>query len=89
MKKTVLPYFLILIAFTLSNCEQAEEIKESFDTLECANLLIDIDERWDDDDVDCSEIKSDIDKILKSCGEFLDAEDKAQLEFYKANCSDD
>lgn len=77
------------MALFFFNCDQAEDIKESFDTLECANLIVEINERWDDDDPDCSEMRADIDNILKSCGEFLDADDKAQLEFYKANCSDD
>ncbi|MFC4094636.1 hypothetical protein [Euzebyella saccharophila] len=85
-----LRYLTILASVLLfSACDQAEDIKESFDTLECANLLIRIDEEWDKDDPDCSDIKSDIDKILKSCSEFLSEEDKAQLKFYQDNCSDD
>lgn len=76
--------------YLLSNfsCDQAESIKETFSALDCANLIVKIDEEYDREDKDCSEISDDIDDILKTCREFLDEDDVAQLEFYKANCSE-
>ena len=89
MKKLILIGLTIIHALVNYGCEATETIKETFDALDCANLIAEIDEDYDREDKDCSEISSDIDKILKRCSEFIDEEDRAQLEFYRDNCSDD
>ncbi len=82
--KTTVLLFAILL---LGGCSAAEDIKDTFDALDCANL---IDKLNDDNDSDkpCSEIISDINKIENTCNEFLDAETKELLAAIKANCTD-
>ncbi|SIS99042.1 hypothetical protein SAMN05421766_106134 [Zobellia uliginosa] len=93
MKKPLLLFTILLLGLcTLSNCNVKDTIDELSDTqkaLDCINLIEDIDEKWDKQDRDCEEIKSDVAKILKTCKDFISEEQKAQLEFYSANCDAD
>ncbi|PKA99454.1 hypothetical protein B0O79_3165 [Flavobacteriaceae bacterium MAR_2009_75] len=89
MKNIKLFLLFTTVNLIISSCDIVDDAKDTLDALDCAELLIKIDEEYDREDKDCSEISSDIDKILKRCSEFIDAEDRAQLEFYRDNCSDD
>lgn len=86
MKKPLL-FSLITLAFSLLiGCSVADDIKDTFDAVECANLIAKIS---DNDNTNCADIIADIKKIEKSCGEFLTEESKEQIAFIKANCTDD
>jgi len=86
MKKATALITLVIVSIVISNCSVAEDIKETADALECANLIRKIDEKYDKEDRDCSDIKSDANKILSTCKDQLTTEQKEQLEFYSANC---
>ncbi|WP_276165877.1 hypothetical protein [Zobellia alginiliquefaciens] len=93
MKKSFfyLSAFLLALA-TLVNCSVKDVVDDLSDTqkaLDCANLLVEIDEKWDEQDRNCNEIKSDVARILDTCNDFLDAEQKEQLQFYIDNCVED
>ena len=82
MRKPTVLIAIVALSF-LTNCSKT---KDAFDSLECAKLLQKINT---DDNETCAQIISDINKIEKSCGAFLDADDKELLAFAKANCQDD
>ena len=68
------------------SCGLKDDIEDTLDGLQCVDLIAEIDEKWDSEDRNCSEIESDVDSILNTCEDFLDEEQIEQLEFYKANC---
>ncbi|AYN67099.1 hypothetical protein D1013_06815 [Euzebyella marina] len=89
MKKHLITGLAIIYTFFNYSCEQAKDLKDSFDAIDCAELLIELDEEYDRGDKSCEETKKDIDQLLKKCREFLTEENIADLEFIRANCSDD
>ena len=90
MKKSLLYLSAFLLALsTFVNCSVKDAVDDLSDTqkaLDCAYLIEDIDEKWDREDRDCDDIKSDVAKILDTCKDFISEEQKSQLEFYAANC---
>lgn len=86
MKNLVLLCLITIVFSTLLGCSVADDIKDTFDAVECANLIAKIS---DDDNMTCADTIADIKKIEKSCGEFLTEESKEQIAFIKANCTDD
>lgn len=88
MKKQITYALGAIYMFSNFGCEQAKDLKDSIDAIECAELLIDLDEEYDHEDKSCEDIKKDVDKLLSRCREWLTEENIEQLEFYKANCSE-
>ena len=87
-KKSLFIFIVTLIFLALYNCsDTVDEIENSISGLQCVDLIQEIDEKYDREDRSCEEISADVDEILRTCNEFLDAEQKEQLEFYKANCA--
>ena len=90
MKKSIIYFSAFLLALsTFINCSVKDVVDDLSDTqkaLDCARLIEDIDEKWDDENRDCDDIKSDVAKILDTCKDFISEEQKSQLEFYAANC---
>ncbi|CAM3314542.1 hypothetical protein ZORO111903_06300 [Zobellia roscoffensis] len=93
MKKSLFYFGAFLLTLsTFINCSVKDVVDDLSDTqkaLDCANLMVEIDKKWNEEDRNCSEIKSDVAKILDTCNDFIDAEQKAQLQFYADNCSTD
>ena len=90
MKKSLFYFAAFLLALAmLINCsvkDAVDDLSETQKALDCANLMLDIDEKWNDQDRNCTEINTDVARILDTCNDFIDAEQKTQLEFYAANC---
>ncbi len=88
MRKNIIIVSSILITTTILNgCAVKEAFDDSFDGIECANLLQRIDE--EEGNRPCSEQIADIDRILRTCDEFLSQEQKDDLNFARNNCTDD
>ncbi len=85
-KNTFLCCAIILNTVIFNGCAVKEAIDESFDAIECANLLQKISE--EEGNRSCSEQIADIEKILRKCDEFLSQEQKDDLNFAKNNCTD-
>lgn len=83
-------FFAVVLAIsflTLNNCGVKDVIDETIDAASCATLMTKIS---NDDDYDsCSELVSDIDKILSTCKDFITEEQIDDLNFLKDNCTDD
>ena len=86
MKKALLLLSLTTISLLNYNCGLKDDIDNTIDGLQCVELIEKIDEEYDKEDRSCSEIKADVEKILKTCKDYLTDESRAQLEFYAANC---
>jgi hypothetical protein len=87
MRKTTILLFAILSSTIIFNgCAVKEAIDESFDAIDCANLLQRINE--EEGNRVCSEQIADIEKILRTCDEFLSQDQKDDLNFAKNNCVD-
>lgn len=80
--RTIKTIVVISALFILNSC--AKDVKDTIDSLECANLI----SRLDNDNDTCADTIADINKIEKSCGEFLTEESREQIAFIKANCTD-
>ena len=93
MKKSLFYFAAFLFALTtFTNCSVKDVVDDLSDTqkaLDCARLMEDIDKKWNEEDRNCSEIKSDVAKILDTCNDFIDAEQKEQLQFFSDNCDTD
>jgi len=82
--------YLVLLAsiLILTSCSIADDIKDTADALECANLISKLDDDIDNNE-DCSKIISDINSILSGpCEEFITSEQRSQFEFVRDNCED-
>ena len=89
MKKPLLLVLTIFTISTLIGCSVADDVKDTFDAVECAAQIERLDQKIDDNSP-CSEIKSEIDKLLSgSCREFITSEQRTQFEFIRDNCTDD
>lgn len=87
MKKTIL-FSLLTISFSiLIGCSVVDDIQDSLDAVECANLFAELNDDIDNDE-SCSSIMADIDRILSSCNEFITSEQREVLEFVRTNCQD-
>lgn len=83
---------LIIITFTsvllLTSCVKAA--KDIVDDIESRTACIErlSDYTTDSSDKTCSQLTTEIDGILRDCGEFLSQEEKDDLNFAKDNCTD-
>lgn len=89
MKKNLLQSIAIFLClWALTGCAKAA--KDLVDDIEertrCVELLSDF--TTSNDDKTCSQISSEVDAILRDCGEFLTQEQKDELNFAKDNCTD-
>jgi len=86
MKKTILSLLITITFSILTGCSVADDIVDTFDAVECANL---INNRLNVDNDTCAEIIADINIILSgSCNDFITSEQREQLEFIRDNCED-
>ena len=88
MKKTASTLLIITAIFFVNGCSVADDIKDTLDAVECANLLENVADRNNDDNPDCAQIRSDLEQVENTCGEFLTAEQREQLAFIRANCDE-
>jgi len=88
MKIRVLKFAFIAGAFFLSSCvKAAKDLVEDIDQrTRCVELLSDFTSSGGDKT--CAQQITDIDNILRDCGEFLTQEQKDELNTAKENCSD-
>ncbi|TMM55953.1 hypothetical protein FEE95_15015 [Maribacter algarum] len=88
MRKIRILFFTALSVFLLSSCVKAA--KDLVDDIElrtqCVERLAEY--TTESGDKTCSQIRSEIDAILRDCGEFLSQEEKDDLNFAKDNCTD-
>jgi len=88
LKKLFLLPFVAILFLTLINCSVIDDAQDTLDSLQCIQLVEELDTDVDNNRP-CSEIQSDINDILSgSCRQFLDSEQIMQLEFARDNCSD-
>lgn len=85
MKNQLIIYLMISVFFL--SCSLADDVKDTFDAVECANLMNRISENDSDN---CSQTIADIDQLLNgSCSEFITTEQREDLIFIKENCTDE
>ena len=85
MKNQLIIYLMISVFFL--SCSLADDVKDTFDAVECANLMNRISENDSDK---CSQTIADIDQLLNgSCSEFITTEQREDLIFIKENCTDE
>lgn len=78
-----------LVWAALSFLACTEEHKEALDTLsslDCLDKLIELSDNGDD--YTCSQLSSELDKIERSCGAYLDDEDKENFDALRNSCED-
>ena len=76
-----------MISVFFLSCSLADDVKDTFDAVECANLMNRISENDSDK---CSQTIADIDQLLNgSCSEFITTEQREDLIFIKENCTDE
>ncbi len=77
---------LVISVFFLS-CSLADDVKDTVDAVECANLINRINDNYGDS---CAETIATIDQILNgSCSEYITTEQREDLIFIKENCTDE
>ena len=88
MKTAVLKSAFIAGLLCLSSCvKAAKDLVEDIDQrTKCVELLGDF--TTSGGDKTCAQQTTDIDNILRDCGEFLTQEQKDELNTAKENCSD-
>mgnify|MGYP000288903934 CR=1 FL=1 len=84
MKKTILLFTFLLTL--LNSCSPLDDAKDALDTADCTATLIKISNN--DDDLSCSELIKELEKLEKDCREFLNEETKANIALIKASCED-
>lgn len=82
--KKITGTILTVLALTLINCSPAEEIKDSLNSVECLERLLDLNE--DSDNMSCSEVLEELDKIENSCSEFFNEDSRAQIALLREYC---
>lgn len=85
MKKTVLLLFIALTC--ILSCSKANDALDALDGVGCINTLTKLSDN--EDDLSCSELTAELNKIERSCSEFLDDETRAYIVLIKASCTDD
>lgn len=85
MKKAILLACITLpIIFS---CTKASDALDTLDSVGCLNTLVRLSNN--DDDLTCAELSAELNKIEKSCKDFLDEETRAEIALIKALCEDD
>ena len=84
-KKLVTTLSLLAI-FIYSGCSVADDLKDTVDAVECANLIGDL-TLAESNNRPCSEIIADIDRIERDCEKFLDDDIRASFATARENCN--
>lgn len=87
MKPTKLVITISLLGlFVFSNCSVADDVKDTIDAVECANMIGNL-TLAQSNDRPCSEIIADIDRIERDCEKYLDDDIRASFATARENCS--
>ncbi|WP_149274930.1 hypothetical protein [Pareuzebyella sediminis] len=84
MKKTVLLISSILL--TVSGCSKAKETIDALDGLACIETASRLSNN--DDDLSCSELVKELEKLERDCRAYLDDDTRADIALLKASCTD-
>lgn len=84
MKKATLLFTVLL--FLIYSCSPLEEAKDALDAAECTATLIRLSNN--EDDLSCSELVQELEKLERNCREFLDEETEASIALVKQSCED-
>ncbi|MFS4456359.1 hypothetical protein [Maribacter sp. 2304DJ31-5] len=84
MKKIILLLSLSLTSFL--SCSKANDTLDAFDSAGCISTLVRLSNN--DDDLSCSELNRELDKLERDCSRFLDEDSRASIAVIKALCQD-
>lgn len=84
MKKTVLLTFFVLI--NILSCSKTKDTLDAFDSVGCINTLSKLSNN--EDDLSCSELSSELNKLERDCGRYLNEDSRASIAAIKALCTD-
>lgn len=84
MKRKVVIPFVILIGLT--NCSKAEETFDTLNSASCITTLTRLSNN--EDDLSCSELNKELDKIERDCGRFINASNRESIALLRATCED-
>lgn len=87
MLKKLLVCTLVASSIFFAECGVKDAIDDSFDALECANLVLEFEERNDNNpDRSCEDIVADINQIERTCSEYLSDSNIEQFNQLRAAC---
>lgn len=88
MKTRLFKFAFIAVVFFFASCVKAtKDLVEDIDQrTRCVDLLSDF--TTSGEDKTCAQQITDIDNILRDCGEFMTQDQKDELNTAKENCSD-
>lgn len=76
----------LLAVLICSSCSVADDVKDTVDAVECANLIGNL-TLAESNDRPCSEIIADINRIERDCEKFLDDDIRASFATARENCN--
>lgn len=78
--------FTLVLTIILTSCSPVEEAADTLNSANCLNTLLKLSEN--EDDLNCSELGQELNRLERDCSSILDASTKANIDLLRTTCED-